>query len=61
MAKTVQVIVDVNSNSVQIASDKTLTLTQQVRELKKALQTVPEGTAEWTLIQQKYNETKDSL
>ena len=61
MAKKVQVIVDVNSSSVQVASDNTLTLTQQVRELKKALQTVPEGTKEWTLIQQKYNETKDAL
>lgn len=61
MAKKVQVIVDVNSSSVKVASDDTLTLTQQVRELRKALQTVPEGTKEWTLIQQKYNETKDSL
>lgn len=61
MAKKVQVVVDVASSSVEIASDRTLTLTQQVRELRKALQTVPEGTAEWTLIQQKYNETKDSL
>jgi len=61
MAKTIKVKVDVDSNSVQIANQDTLTLTQQVRELKKALQTVPEGTKEWTLIQQKYNETKDAL
>jgi hypothetical protein len=61
MAKKVQVIVDVESSSVQISTDRTLTLTQQVRELRKALQTVPEGTKEWTLIQQKYNETKDAL
>jgi hypothetical protein len=61
MAKTIKVKVDVDTNSVQIANQDTLTLTQQVRELKKALQTVPEGTKEWTLIQQKYNETKDAL
>jgi len=61
MAKTIKVKVDVDSDQVTILNQDTLTLTQQVRELKKALQTVPEGTKEWTLIQQKYNETKDSL
>lgn len=61
MAKKIQVVVDVNSSSVEIASDNTLTLTQQVRVLRQELQKVPEGTAEWTLIQQKYNETKDAL
>lgn len=61
MAKKIQVIVDVQSESVQISSDRTLTLTQQVRLLRQELQKVPEGTKEWTLLQQKYNETKDSL
>ena len=61
MAKTIKVKVDVDSEQVTILNQDTLTLTQQVRELKRALQTVPEGTKEWTLIQQKYNETKDSL
>ena len=61
MAKKVQVIIDVQSESVTIASDQTLTLTKQVRLLKQELQKVPEGTAEWTLLQAKYNETKDAL
>lgn len=61
MAKKVQIVIDVESDSVKFATDQTLTLTQQVRLLKQELQKVPEGTAEWTLLQQKYNETKDSL
>lgn len=61
MASNVKVVVNVDSGEVVVASKNTLTLTQQLRELKKALQTVPEGTAEWTLIQAKFNETKDAL
>lgn len=61
MAKRIQVVVDVQSESVQFATDQTLTLTQQVRLLRQELQKVPEGTAEWTVLQSKYNETKDSL
>lgn len=61
MAKTIQVIVDVDSDSVQFATDKTLTLTQQVRLLYKELQKVPEGTKEWSVLQKRYNDTKDSL
>ena len=61
MAKKIQVVVDVESDSVKFATDQTLTLTQQVRLLRQELQKVPEGTKEWTLLQQKYNETKDSL
>ena len=57
----VKVNIDVNSGQVEIASTKTLTLTEQVRILKKELQKLPEGTKEWTLVQQKFNETKDSL
>jgi hypothetical protein len=57
----VKVNIDVDSGQVEIASTRTLTLTEQVRVLRKELQKVPEGTAEWTLLQQKFNETKDAL
>lgn len=61
MAKTIQVVVDVESDSVKFATDRTLTLTQQVRLLAKELQKVPEGTKEWTTLQKAYNDTKDNL
>ena len=61
MAQKIKVQVDVDSESVSFATDRTLTLTEQVRLLRKELQTVPEGTKEWTILQQRYNETKDSL
>lgn len=61
MAKKIQVVVDVESDSVQFATDKTLTLTQQVRLLRMELQKVPEGTKEWATLQKAYNDTKDNL
>jgi hypothetical protein len=61
MAKTVQVVIDVQSDSVKFATDQTLTLVQQVRLLYKELQKVPEGTKEWTTLQKAYNDTKDNL
>lgn len=61
MARKIQVVVDVQSDSVKFATDQTLTLTQQVRLLYKELQKVPEGTKEWTALQKAYNDTKDNL
>ena len=61
MAKTVQVVIDVQSDSVKFATDQTLTLVQQVRLLYKELQKVPEGTKEWSTLQKAYNDTKDNL
>lgn len=61
MAKKIQVVVDVQSDSVKFATDQTLTLTQQVRLLYKELQKVPEGTKEWNTLQKAYNDTKDNL
>jgi hypothetical protein len=61
MAKKIQVVVDVQSDSVKFATDQTLTLTQQVRLLYKELQKVPEGTKEWNVLQKRYNDTKDNL
>jgi len=57
----VKVVIDVDSGAVTFAGDKVLTLTQQVKLLKQELQKVPEGTKEFTLLAQKFNETKDSL
>ena len=61
MAKKIQVIVDVESNSVKVASDETLTLTQQVRALRMELQKTPEGTKEFNLLVTKLNDTQDAL
>jgi len=61
MAEKIQVVVDVNTESVTIATDRTLTLQQQLKVLRRELQTVPEGTKEWNLINAKFNDTKDSL
>jgi hypothetical protein len=61
MAEKIQVVVDVNTESVKIATDRTLTLQQQLKVLKRELQTVPEGTQEWNLINAKFNDTKDAL
>jgi hypothetical protein len=61
MAKNIKVNIDVDSNSVEIASANTLTLQQQLRVLRAELQKIPEGTKEWNLLNQKYNETRDSL
>ncbi len=61
MAEKIQVVVDVNTESVTIATDRALTLQQQLKVLKRELQTVPEGTQEWNLINSKFNDTKDSL
>lgn len=57
----VKVVIDVDSGDVTFAGDRVLTLTQQVKLLKQELQKVPEGTKEFTLLSQKFNETKDSL
>ena len=61
MASTVKVVIDVASESVSFATDKTLTLTQQVRLLKKELEKLPEGSKEWTVLQKSFNDTKDNL
>jgi methyl-accepting chemotaxis protein len=61
MAKTIQVVIDVASDSVSFATDQTLTLTQQVRLLYKELQKIPQGTKEFDLVNKKFNDTKDSL
>jgi hypothetical protein len=61
MAGKVQIKIDVDSESVEFATDRTLTLTEKTRLLKKELQTVPEGTKEWHIINNTFNDTKDAL
>ena len=59
--KKIQLIFDINSNDVTIATDKTLSLTQQVRIFKRELQGIPEGSREFEILRNKINDTNDSL
>jgi len=60
MAKKIEVVVDVQAGSVDITSDKVLTLTEQLRLLKKEIQKVGPG-AEQDLLIGKFNEINDEL
>jgi hypothetical protein len=60
-SKKIQLVFDINSNDVTIATDKTLSLTQQVRIFKRELQGIPEGTREFEIVRNKINDTSDSL
>ena len=57
----VQIKFDFDTKDVQLASDKTLSLAQQLRILKKELQSTREGTAEFQLLSQKLGDTEDAL
>jgi hypothetical protein len=61
MAGKVQIKIDIESESVEFATDRTLTLTEKTRLLKKELQTIPEGTKEWHVLNNTFNDTKDAL
>jgi hypothetical protein len=61
MAKKIEFVFDFESKDVQIASERTLTLAQQVRVLKQELQKTKEGTAEFDILKNKLNETKDNF
>ena len=61
MAKNIKIKIDVDSEQVEFAGNQTLTLTEKVRALRKELQRVPEGTAEWRTLNKAYNENKDAL
>jgi hypothetical protein len=60
-SKKIQLVFDINSNDVTIATDKTLSLTQQVKIFKRELQGIPEGTREFEILKNKVNDTQDSL
>ena len=57
----VQIKFDFDTKDVELASDKTLSLAQQLRILKKELQSTREGTAEFQLLSQKLGDTEDAL
>jgi hypothetical protein len=60
MAKKIEVIVDINTEKVEISSDRVLTLTEQVRILKKEIQKTGPG-PEQDLLIQKFNDVNDEL
>jgi len=60
MAKKIEVIVDINTDSVEISSDKVLTLTEQLRILKKEIQKTGPG-KEQDLLISKFNDINDEL
>lgn len=57
----IKVNIDVDSGDVQIASDKVLTLQQQIKVLRQELQKTPEGTKEFNLLVAKLNDTRDAF
>lgn len=57
----IKVNIDVESGDVEIASDKVLTLQQQIRILRQELQKTPEGTKEFNLLVNKLNDTRDAF
>ena len=61
MAKKIEFIFDFESKDVQIASERTLSLAQQVKLLKQELQKTKEGTAEFDILRNKLNDTQDSF
>ena len=61
MAKNIKVKIDVDSNSVQIAGQETLSLVDKVKTLQLALQKVPEGTKEWSTLNAAYKTASADL
>jgi hypothetical protein len=61
MAKKIEFVFDFESKDVQIASERTLSLAQQVKVLKQELQKTKEGTAEFDILRNKLNDTQDSF
>jgi hypothetical protein len=57
----IKVNIDVDSGDVSIASDKVLTLQQQIKILRQELQKTPEGTKEFNLLVTKLNDTQDAF
>lgn len=61
MAKKIQLEFDIDNKDVKLVSDSVLTLTEQVRFLKKELQKVDESSPQFEILKNKFNETKDQL
>jgi hypothetical protein len=60
-ASKIEIKFDFDTKDVQLATDKTLSLAQQLRILKRELQSTKEGTVEFQLLSQKLGDTEDAL
>jgi hypothetical protein len=60
-ASKVEIKFDFDTKDVQLATEKTLSLAQEVRILRRELQSTKEGTVEFQLLSSKLGETEDKL
>lgn len=61
MAKKVQIEFDIENRDVKLTSDSILSLTEQVKILRKELLRTEEGTVKFDILSQKLNQAKDDL
>jgi hypothetical protein len=61
MAGKVEIKIDIESESVEFVTDRTLTLTEKIKLLRRELQTIPEGTKDWHIVNNTFNDTTDAL
>lgn len=59
--KRIQVVVDIESKDVQFATDRVLSLQQQIRLLTKEIQNVDPSSESFRLLSKKLNDTQDQL
>ena len=60
-SKNVQFKFDFNTKDVEIASDRVLTLREQIKLLQAQIQKTPTGTKEFEILSSKLNDTKDKF
>jgi hypothetical protein len=60
-AKKIEIIYDINGQAIDVALEKSLNLQQSVKALTAELRRTKEGTAEFTVLSNKLNDTKDNL
>ena len=62
MAKgKIEIVYDLESESLEIASDRTLSLAEKQRILQKELLKTPEGTKQFDILNNSLNDTKDAM
>jgi hypothetical protein len=59
--RTIEVVVDVESKDVQFATDRVLSLQQQIRLLTKEIQNVDPSSESFKVLSKKLNDTRDQL
>ena len=59
--KRIEVIVDIESKDVQFATDRVLSLQQQIRLLTKEIQNVDPSSESFRVLSKKLNDTQDQL